>query len=66
MHRSIVVLCLGILKKAIGQDGVPMGEKMPGINEKLNEDEKRVVISHFQSFRPDQTYQAWITPGRLK
>jgi len=56
---------LGVLKNVIDQGGIPMGGKMPGFNGKLNDDEKLAVISYFQSFWPDQIYQAWISRGGL-
>jgi len=57
---------LGVLKKVIDQGGVQMGGKMPGFGAKLNEKEELAVISYFQSFWPDEIYQAWITRGGLK
>lgn len=57
---------LGVLKKVIEEGGIPMGGKMPGFGAKLNDDEKLAVISYFQSFWPDEIYNAWISLGGLK
>lgn len=57
---------LAVLKKVIDQGGIKMGGKMPGFNGKLSDDKKLAVISYFQSFWPDQIYQAWISQGGLK
>jgi mono/diheme cytochrome c family protein len=60
-HHPIV-----ILKKVIEEGGVPLGGKMPGFGDKLNEDEKLAVISYIQSYWPDEIYKAWISRGGLK
>jgi len=57
---------LAILKKVIDEGGVPLGGKMPGFKDKLNEEEKLAVISYFQSFWSGEIYDAWITRGGLK
>jgi mono/diheme cytochrome c family protein len=56
---------LGVLKKVINEGGIPMGGKMPAFNDKLKDDEKLAVISYFQSFWPDEIYNAWISRGGL-
>jgi len=66
MLKSMLVLCLSVLKIAIGQVGVPMGGGMPGFNGKLNDDEKLALISNFQGFWAEQIYLAWISQGGLK
>jgi hypothetical protein len=38
---------------------------MPAFNDKLKDDEKLAVISYFQSFWPDEIYNAWISRGGL-
>jgi len=60
-HHPIVVL-----KKVIGEGGVPLGGKMPGFGEKLKDEEMLAVISYIQSFWPDEIYKAWISRGGLK
>jgi len=57
---------LGILKRVIDEGGVPLGGKMPGFKDKLNEKENLAVISYFQSFWADEIYNAWLTRGGLK
>lgn len=57
---------LGILKKVIDEGGIPLGGKMPGFKEKLNEEEKLAVISYFQSFWSNEIYAAWLERGGLK
>jgi hypothetical protein len=54
------------LKKVIDEGGVPLGGKMPGFKDKLNEEEKLAVISYFQSFWNDEIYRAWLARGGLK
>jgi len=56
---------LVILKKVIDEGGVPLGGKMPGFRDKLNEKEKLAVISYFQSFWNDEIYGAWLSRGGL-
>jgi mono/diheme cytochrome c family protein len=56
----------GVLKRVIDDGGVPLGGKMPGFKEKLNDEEKLAVISYFQSFWSDEIYNAWISRGGLK
>jgi len=55
-----------ILKKVIDEGGVPLGGKMPGFKEKLNEEKKLAVISYFQSFWNDEIYGEWLSRGGLK
>jgi len=55
-----------ILKKVIDEGGVPLGGKMPGFKDKLNEEKKLAVISYFQSFWNDEIYGEWLSRGGLK
>ena len=54
---------MSILKKVIGEGGVPLGGKMPGFGARLSDDEILAVISYFQNFWPDPIYQEWLKRG---
>jgi mono/diheme cytochrome c family protein len=57
---------LSVLKKVIAEGGIPLGGKMPGFADKLDEQQSLAVISYFQSFWTDEIYAAWIARGGLK
>ena len=56
---------LAVLKKTIDEGGVPLGGKMPGFGNTLQEEEKLAVISYFQSFWSGEIYGEWLKRGGL-
>ena len=56
---------MSILKKTIDEGGIPLGGKMPGFKDKLNEERKLAVISYFQNFWSDEIYKSWVSRGGL-
>jgi mono/diheme cytochrome c family protein len=57
---------MSALIRTIDNGGVPLGGKMPGFKGKFSDKEKFSLISYFQHFWPDETYQAWLQRGGLK
>ena len=48
------------LLRYIEQGGIPLGGKMPGFGEALDENQRRASVAYFQSFWPDEIYRRWI------
>jgi mono/diheme cytochrome c family protein len=57
---------MSALIRSIDNGGIPLGGKMPGFKGQFDDKEKFALISHFQNFWPDKTYEAWIQRGGLK
>lgn len=49
-----------VLMKTIDEGGAPMGGNMPAFREVLSEEEKIAVITYFQSWWDEQTYNRWV------
>ena len=54
---------LSIQKRTIREGSIRLGGKMPPFGDKLSEDEMLAVISYFQSFWSEDTYQGWLKRG---
>jgi mono/diheme cytochrome c family protein len=57
---------MSALIRSIDDGGIPLGGKMPGFKGQFTDKEKFALISYFQNFWPDDTYEAWLQRGGLK
>ncbi|MEA3404375.1 MAG: cytochrome c [Pseudomonadota bacterium] len=53
------------LLTTIQHGGQPIGGKMPGFKDKLNQQQQLAAIAYFQSLWSDEIYQAWLDRGGL-
>lgn len=53
-----------VLQRVILEGGAPLGGSMPAWRGRLSTDEIRQVIAGFQSYWPNETYQAWLERER--
>ncbi len=54
---------LPVLLQVINDGGIPLGGKMPGFAEQLNEEQKLAAIAFFQDFWSDEIYANWQQMG---
>ena len=54
---------LSLLVRSVNEGGIPLGGKMPGFKEKLDDEDILAAIAYFQSYWPREIYMRWQQMG---